>query len=109
MKANDSLSAHAHGRNYELRAAALTDADAIDVMLADCAQHYLNNARGAGEAIERLNEAGSDPATDTAVAVAPDRVVGFGHVWIVGGEIRCFARVHPSETGQGVGTALMRR
>jgi mycothiol synthase len=95
--------------DLHVRAASPHDAAAVDELLVECALAYLDQARGGGEAAERIGRPGSDPARDSAVVLADGRIIGFGHVWMAGEEVRCFARVRPADTGFGAGAALLDR
>jgi mycothiol synthase len=87
-----------------VRAATLDDAAAIDEMLNDYAMVHQGRSLQPGAAHERLTQPGSEPALAIDDA---GRVLGFGHAWPAGPVVRCYVRVRPDATGQGVGTALL--
>jgi mycothiol synthase len=95
---------------FTTRAAAMSDAAAIAELLTRCRRRHLGRDSSLAEAIEHLSEPGTDPRLDSAVATSSDgRMLGFGHIWPAGDEIKCFARVDPDATGRGIGTALLER
>src|SRR6188474_614552 len=93
---------------FTTRAASISDAADLEILLTRRRQRYLGRESSLAEATEHLSEPGTDPRLDAFVAVdASGAVVGFGRVWRAGEEIKCFARVDPDATGRGIGTALL--
>src|SRR5438093_1988382 len=89
-----------------LRPASDEDAEAIAALLDDCTASYhpLGARTSSAEAQGRLHEGGSDPSTDSRLALVNGRVVGFAHVWaFTPDEMRAFARVAPDARGRGLG------
>jgi mycothiol synthase len=87
-----------------VRAATLDDARVIDDLLNAWAQIHQGRSLDPGAAHDRLSQPDSEAVL---VEDQTGAVVGFGHAWPAGSVVRCFARVHPGATGQGVGTALL--
>jgi mycothiol synthase len=95
---------------FSLRPASLTDAPELSRMLTRCTERYLDRSTPAEEAVDRITQAGPEPERTAVIAVAGHRIVGFGNVWPAEvGEVKCFARVDPDATGQGIGSALLDR
>lgn len=95
---------------FSLRPASLTDASDLSRMLSRCTERYLDRSTSADEAIDRLTQAGPEPERTAVIAIAEDRIVGFGNAWPAeAGEVKCFARVDPDATGHGIGSALLDR
>jgi mycothiol synthase len=93
------------------RPASLADAEAIAALLNECTASYhpLGARTSVAEAEARLHQGGSDPSTDSRLALMDGRVVGFAHVWaFTPDEMRAFARVAPDARGQGLGSSLLR-
>jgi mycothiol synthase len=98
-------------RRFTMRAATSDDAPAILAFLRRCTRAYLGGERANEEEVdERLHEPDSDPALDTLLIGDPDgEVVAFAHIFTVPPheDVRCFARVDPDRTGQGIGSAAL--
>ena len=93
---------------FTTRVASMSDAAAIADLLTRCRRRHLGRDSSLAEAIDHLSEPGTDPRLDTAVAIRSDGpMLGFGHLWPAGDEIKCFARVDPDAIGRGIGSALL--
>ena len=95
-------------QHFQTRAA--TDADAVELctFLNACTLTYQGIARfSPDDAVTRLHLAGADPRLDSFVVSDTDAIVGFGHVWPDGDEIKFFARTHPDARGRRVGSLLV--
>jgi mycothiol synthase len=92
-----------------LRAATDDDADRPAAFLNTCTLTYQGLARSSpADARALLHEHGTDPATDSRLALTGDEIVGFARVWEAGDEeVRLYARTHPGSTGRGIGSALL--
>jgi mycothiol synthase len=92
-----------------LRAATDDDAERLAAFLNVCTLTYQGVARSSpADARSGLYEHGTDPATDSRLALSGEEIVGFARVWAASEEeLRLYARTHPDATGRGVGTALL--
>ena len=95
--------------DFVVRPASLSDAPELERMLTRCTELHLDRSTSAEEALDRLTQAGPEPERTAVVAVTPEgRILGFGNVWSgESDEVKCFARVDPDSTGQGIGTSLL--
>lgn len=95
--------------DFVVRPASLSDAPELERMLTRCTELHLDRSTSAEEALDRLTQAGPEPERTAVVAVTPEgRILGFGNVWPgESDEVKCFARVDPDATGQGIGTSLL--
>src|ERR671936_816369 len=91
------------------QAATDDDADRLAAFLNTCTLTYQGLARPSpADARSVLYEHGTDPATDSRLALAGVEIVGFARVWEAGDEeVRLYARTHPESTGRGIGSALL--
>jgi mycothiol synthase len=94
---------------FVLRAATDRDADRLADFLNTCTLRYQGLARSSpADARSGLYEHGTDPSTDSRLALSGEEIVGFARVWTASEEeLRLYARTHPDATGRGVATALL--
>jgi mycothiol synthase len=89
-------------QHMRLAAATLDDAAAVAEVLDACTQRFFDRSSSTEDAIDRLQQG------EPFLATLDGEPVGFGHVWAASPqEVRAYARVRPSATGRGVGSALL--